>query len=418
MKEKRKLVCALLLLALVGLSACGLQEVKRVPPLAEAVELEREETLHTLVITANGENFEFLLAGDELYVSHENIVEQIPLAHPEERRQVLSFAEESFGEFLTVGQEAYLNIDNGQAQYHLQSQGQWVELPETQAYYVGDRLLVIDNTPYEEGGNLYWLDGGERKTLGDERYHYEPLHDNQGLGQWEKGLLLKGYLPGKEAYNLLLKVALPDGETTILAEYTDKVVVDQENIYVHYYQKASDAQREKGVLTKISADSGAAEIIELSNPYASNYGQFTALAGQLYYQDNGYTDRPMIAGAVPAEYYEKVMDQWQASITGTYELFRLGETDSLNSGAVVKLLDRAEDYVYCLFEPENDRLEQRYPCLMVFDRTGQVAFETREVVTKVSLHGDLLCFTVDERYDPESLGKVYWTWLNPEKANG
>ena len=48
---------------------------------------------------------------------------------------------------------------------------------------------------------------------------------------------------------------------------------------------------------------------------------------------------------------------------------------------------------------------------MVFDRTGQVVYQTKEVVTAVSIAGDLLSFTVDENYNPQSQGRIYWIWL-------
>lgn len=422
MKGKQILACTLLVLVGVGLSNCGRQEAAQVPPAAETVSQKRNSALHTLVVDEDGAYFDFLLAGDDLYVLHANKVEQIPLAHPEERRQVLSFAEGSYGEFFSLGKQAYLDIGDQitmpsapSARYYLQSQGQWVRLPEVQTYVLGDRLLVID--PSEESGNLYWLNGDEHEALGDKRYHYFSPLDNQKVAIWQDSLLIGGYRSGEEMHNKLLKVNLTNGETTVLSEGDGIIAAidhEQRDIYQCSQPESTDTKSSVSVLTKISFASGTAEIIELPNPHAANYGQFAALEGQLYYRDNGFVSRPMIAGAVPDEYYKKVMDQWQESISGTYELFRWGEADSLNPKAVVKLLDRAEDYIYCLFEPENDRLEQRYPCLMIFDRTGQVVFETKEVVTKVSLQGDLLCFTVDERYDSESLGKVYWIWLDPE----
>lgn len=71
--------------------------------------------------------------------------------------------------------------------------------------------------------------------------------------------------------------------------------------------------------------------------------------------------------------------------------------------------------MYALFAPQNDRVVQDYPCLMVFDRTGEVVYQTREVVNALSISGDLLSFTMDEGYSPKSQGQVYWTWLGEHK---
>ncbi len=408
------IIAACIVLLGTGCQAPSAQPV-RVPPAAEAVHLERDGDLHTQMVQEADSSFQFMLVSDHLYISQNETVEMIPLAEPEERQVVLTLEEGQIGQFLAVGDERYLDISQGgsetSARYRLLSQGQWELLPDPGAVYADHQLLLVQNEPYEAVGNLYVINGDEKTRIGSERYHYEQQNGRAGLGLLEDGIVLSGYVPSEEAYNLLLKVALPDGETAVLAEYVGSVVLDQGDIYLQRFLTEAKASALQAVLEKISGASGEVQRINLPNPYAANYGQFTVLDGLFYYQDNAYTARPLIAGAAPSEYIEQVMEQWQQSISGTGELYRLGEANTLNPQAKVRQLGRTEDYVYALFEPQNDRVVQTYPCLMVFDRTGQVVYQTKEVVTAVSIAGDLLSFTVDENYNPQSQGRIYWIWL-------
>lgn len=308
--NKHKLIILLACLALL-LAGCGAQESvpERVPPAAE-VNLKRDGELHTLTVKDMDSTYQLMLIGDNLYISESETIEQIPLAEPGKRQVVLTLEEGHVGHFFTVGQECYLDSTDGgmetSARYRLLSQGQWERLPEAGAVYAQDQLVMVEEEPYEETGNLYVLKGDEKKSIGDKRYHYEQLGGSEGIALLEDGIILGGHVPGEEAYNLLLKVTLPDGETTVVTEYADELVVDQNDLYIKRFVAEDNASPQKAVLDKIPAASGEAQRISLPNPYAANYGQFTALEGLFYYQDNAYTARPLIAGG-PPEYIEEVL---------------------------------------------------------------------------------------------------------------
>ena len=380
------------------------------------------EAKEGLVITASnpqiqtiapGKSFDDLMLQDKrLWAVDDGTVLTLLLDQPEQRmvmREISSSKEKGFVKFERRGDERYavLNVygrtESIDSHYRLLADGTWEEdkAADLDHYRVRweDHIVSIEYSEADKISHLYVQKGdGPKRLIGDPTYQYRPFYWPIG---GEEYLLRRGGEVVLLADDMLCLVDLESGKTTVLADHVRAAAVDGEDIYYRQYDKDMDM----AYLYRVSGN-GAPERLTLKQTYSGHAGEFAALGGKLYYSDNARVSAPMFVGPFDEEEQKAVRaayDRWQELLTGTYELYRLGESESLAPGGEVFKLRREEDYVWCELTEREQSSAAPYR-FMVFDRTGQVVFKTTDDVYKHVISEDRLAYITDD-------GCIYWVEL-------
>lgn len=368
----------------------------------------------------------FLLMEDHLLLQDGRDCVSISLADPQERKVLLTVplledGNYQLGAFEQAGEEYYFEISpsgrpgNVWERYHIVSPLSVERVPTEQGSFTyGQTAIIIEDVAYGATGNLYLQQkGGEKRAIGSPKYRYRAL-DKDSLGGSltisgvhfvdERTIVLLASDPAAEnGADALCKVDLKSGETTVLKEGIGQVALDGQTAYYreHY---ASDACG----LYQLSLVTGISQRVELPQPYAQYRGDFAALNGQLYYQDNAISRPPLSVGGGTPETWEAYA-LWEQTLGGTHGLYRLGETEPINPGAEVVELRQENGYLYSLFINIEETPAQPYQ-LMVFDRAGQTVFKTTDPVQFGMIQEDDLVYTLNTDQGGENV--IYYVDLN------
>ena len=351
------------------------------------------------------------LQGKRLWAVDDGAVLTLLLDQPEQRtvlRELSNSQGQEFVQFARRGDERYAVLDvygrpeSIESYYRLLADGTWEPDKAAADHYVvrwDDIVVSIEYSEADKISHLYVQKGEEPKRLiGDPTYQYRPFYWPNG---GEEYLLRRGGEVVLLADDMLCLVDLESGKTTVLADHVRAAAVDGADIYYRQY----DADMDMAYLYRIRGN-GAPERLTLKQTYSGYAGEFAALGGKLYYSDNARVSAPMFVGPFDEEEQKAVQaayDRWQELLTGTYELYRLGETESLAPGGEVLMLRREEDYVWCELTEREQSPAAPYH-FMVFDRAGKVVFKTTDDVYKHVISEGRLAYITDG-------GCIYWVEL-------
>ena len=368
---------------------------------------------------------DLMLMGKRLWAVDERTVITLLLDQPEQRTVLRAISSsdgdsgegQEFVQFERRGDERYAVLDvygrpeSIESHYRLLADGTWEPDKAAADHYLvrwDDIVVSIAYSEADKISHLYVQKGEEpKRQVGDAAYRYRPFYWPIGGEEYllrrggEVVLLADDERTASAARDMLCLVDLESGKTTVLADKVRAAAVDGADIYYRQY----DGDMDMAYLYRIRGN-GAPERLTLKQTYSGYAGEFAALGGKLYYSDNARVSAPMFAGPFDEEEQKAVQaayDRWQELLTGTYELYRLGETESLAPGGEVLMLRREEDYVWCELTDGQQPPAAPYR-FMVFDRAGQVVFKTTDDVYRHVISAGRLAYITDG-------GCIYWVEL-------
>ena len=347
-----------------------------------------------------------LLAAGQLWVQDGLEIVTMPLTEPEKRTVVATSSQaEEMGRFEQVGEASYFTESglNGQ-RYLLLPDGKWEKIAQD-VYKMGNWEITLVTIDWNITGNLTIRSLQSGHTVAaDTRYHYHTNVSEQGnqqLIQSGDRLYLIAEYPQAPKGTMICQVELATGETTVIG-YGGELVLDGGWLYYVGYDDA----RGRDAYYLYSLASGLTEQVPVDHQMydMALANVYTVLQGQLYYKDFTQFFLEPPTGLTEQEQEQYDLKRRQANHSGDGDLYRQGETTSLNPGGHVVELAQAGDYVYAIFTPREELAAAPYR-LMIFDRQGKTVFKTTDDVSCVSISGHQAAYTV------ENMPWVFWVTL-------
>ena len=354
-----------------------------------------------------------LLAAGQLWVQDGQEIVTMPLTAPEKRTVLKEIAMETTawgssvpkGKFEQVGEASYFTEGglNGQ-RYLLLPDGKWEKIAQD-VYKMGNWEITLVTIDWNITGNLTIRSLQSGHTVAaDTRYHYHTNlseHGNQQLIQSGDRLYLIAEYPQAPKGTMICQVELATGETTVIG-YGGELVLDGGWLYYVGYDDA----RGRDAYYLYSLASGLTEQVPVDHQMydMALANVYTVLQGQLYYSDLTQSFLEPPTGLTEQEQKQYNIKRWQANHSGDGDLYRQGETTSLNPSGQVLELAQAGDYVYAIFTPREELATAPYR-LMIFDRKGKAVFKTTDDVSCVSISGHQAAYTL------ENMPWVFWVTL-------
>ena len=348
-----------------------------------------------------------LLAAGQLWVQDGQEIVTMPLTAPEKRTVVATSSQaEEMGRFVKVGEAPYFTEGglNGQ-RYLLLPDGKWEKIAQG-VYRIGNWEITLAAVDRDKTGNLTIRSLQSGHTVAaDTRYHYDTdvsQLDFHQLIQSGDRLYLTCIDPQSTKGTMICQVQLATGETTVIG-YGGELVLDGGWLYYVGYDDA----RGRDAYYRYSLASGLTEQVPVDHQMydMALANVYTVLQGQLYYKDFTQFFLEPPTGLTEQEQEQYDLKRRQANHSGDGDLYRQGETTSLNPGGHVVELAQAGDYVYAIFTPREEQAAAPYR-LMIFDRQGKAVFKTTDDVSCVSISGHQAAYTL------ENMPWVFWVTLD------
>ena len=348
----------------------------------------------------------FILAEDRLWVQDGQEIVNMPLQQPEKRTVAAQLPQaEGMGQFAKVGEASYFTEGGADGQrYHLLPDGKWEKIARG-VYILGDWKVTLTESSQDATGNLTITSLKTGRTVAaDKRYFYFTDVGEQGYQQLVQSgdrLYLTAIVPHSPEGTKICQVELATGETTVIG-YSGELVLDGGWLYYVGYDDA----RGRDAYYRYSLASGLTEQVPVDHQMYDMHqvNVYTVLQGQLYYKDLTQYFLEPPTGLTEQEQEQYDLKRRQANHSGDGDLYRQGETTSLDPGGKVVELAQAGDYVYAIFTPREEQAAEPYR-MMIFDRQGKVVFKTTDPVRAVSIKGQQAAYAVEDQ------PWIYWVTL-------
>lgn len=266
----------------------------------------------------------------------------------------------------------------------------------------GNVSIFVDDAQKGTLNNLFvQKNGGEKTNIGDSKLHY--LQSLGLVSGKEEG---KVFLSGDEVVliandgsssgeNQLCKVNINTGKHTTLLKSITTSDIRVDGGYV-YLIAVLDENRDTTVLKKINIADGTIIDMKTLTETSMKSEVFAVKNNHIFYQNGFDLGRPPLHVGPSTPEYEKEFQAWAKRVIPDQSLYEVGNSQSLNKGAIVSDLSVQGEYVLCTFNDQNNKGEPSKYGLMVFDKNGKIVFKTADKVSQTYVDHNTLVYT---RYD-------------------
>lgn len=263
----------------------------------------------------------------------------------------------------------------------------------------GDISVIVENSDGSKLNNLFvQKNGSDKKNIGNPNFHYMQTSG----GNWGERVG-RVFLSGDEVVLIaddgnesegyeLCKVNINTGKHTTLLKgiYICDFKVD--NGYAYIIQSNEDTDK----LKKVNIADGTVNEIQTIEENSLKSEVFEVKNGHIFYQNGFDLGRPPLHVGPSTPEYEAEFNEWAKRIIPDQSLYKVGNKQSFNVGAVVRDLSIQGDYILCTFDEENSKGKPSKYGLMVFDKNGKTVFKTADKVGLTYIDGNTLVYS---RYD-------------------